>query len=143
MVRDFFSRQHLHLIFEDLESDNRSFLTKLAHWLEIDPTLFPFDDLHVENKIKRHRIDKLQKYALRFNYRFELLWRRYPALKRTLRGAYYLVNAKRDIEQISASERAELETIFAPHNANLFTLLSANGYTDFPNWVTRDVVESS
>lgn len=65
---------------------------------------------------------KLQRRALGLNRRLERLWRRFPALKQTLRSVYYKVNASPSQEELSADLRRRLTGYFADSNKALFDL---------------------
>lgn len=64
----------------------------------------------------------LQRRALGINRRLEQLWRRFPALKQTLRAVYYKINASPAQQELSPEMRQRLTEYFADSNKALFDL---------------------
>lgn len=124
------------VFFEDLVQDPRGVLEDLARWIGLDPAGLP-TELRSENRTTAFRNARLQRLALRFNDGSERVLRRVPAVKRTLRAAYYRLNGRGAAAPTASTElRAELAARFAAPNARLATLLDDAGVAR-PEWLPR------
>lgn len=122
--------------FEELKWDREAYLRNLSAWLDIEPDLFEFETLTVENTTKRTRIGWLQHVALRVNRAMYSFWVNHPRLKRGLRRCYYFINGTNAKEYLFPEQRERLQEIFHPYNQQLHDMLTERGYRKLPQWVT-------
>jgi hypothetical protein len=85
-----FGEQIKVVFHDDLAADPDGVLLSLTECLNLQPIILPVAD--IENQGRSFRLAGLQRRALSINARLEPFFRRHPALKATLRRAYYGVN---------------------------------------------------
>lgn len=124
------------LFFENLKEDTSAFMADLCQWLNIDFRLYRPEDFKIENQTIGYKNRWMHKAMLELNKNFESFWRKNVGLKRTLRSLYKKVNASESSrEKMSFDERDYLETLYAPYNKRLVTLLRNKGITQLPAWL--------
>ena len=121
--------------FEDLVAQPQVVTEALCAWLGLDTDACGGFAYHVENRTVHYRHRGLQRLALALNRGGETFFGRHPALKRTLRGAYYGVNANPSTEQLDAESRERLAAFYAGNNERLATSLAAAGRDRLPAWL--------
>jgi hypothetical protein len=121
--------------FEDLVAQPQVVTEALCAWLGLDTDACGGFAYHVENRTVHYRHRGLQRLALALNRGGETFFSRHPALKRTLRGAYYGVNANPSTERLDAESRERLAAFYAGNNERLATSLAAAGRDRLPAWL--------
>jgi hypothetical protein len=130
-----FGSERLHLIdFDDMTRDPGKVLRDTATWMGIDPLLLPVDALSSENRTMAYKSKRMQRVALTVNDRFERIFRRYPGVKRRLRGVYFKLNGQSPGSRISDEVRDELAARFREPNQVLADQLRGAGFS-LPAWV--------
>src|SRR3954454_11701821 len=85
-----FGSERLRIIdFDGLTRDPGKVLRYAATWMGIDPMLLPADALSSENRTMAYKIRRMQSVVLAVNDRLGRIFRRYPAMKRRMRGVYF------------------------------------------------------
>jgi hypothetical protein len=124
------------LYFEDLVADGPATLDQVVTWLGLDPAPLQQTGLRSENRTTSFKNARLQQVALRFNDGAERLLRRLPAVKRTLRTAYYALNGSAvDKSSVSEAVLADLRARFVEPNERLAKILDDAGVAR-PSWLT-------
>jgi hypothetical protein len=121
--------------FQRLFDEQVATLHATSRWLGLDPARFPADALSSENRTTGFKSRGFQRVALAGNDRLERVFRRHPALKRTLRSFYYRLNGRTAEEHIPAAVRAALAARYAEPNARLAQQLDDAGIAR-PDWLT-------
>ncbi len=130
-----FGSERLRIIdFDDLTRDPGKVLRDAATWMGIDPLLLPADALSSENRTMAYRSKRMQRVALTVNDRFERMFRRYPTLKRRMRGVYFKLNGQSPNNRVDDDVRAELAERFREPNQVLAYQLRGAGFS-LPAWV--------
>jgi hypothetical protein len=130
-----FGPERLRIVdFDDLTSDPGQVLRDTAGWVGIDPLLLPVDALSSENRTMAYKSKRMQRVALSVNDRFERVLRRYPGVKRRLRGAYFKLNGQAPGNRIGDDVREELAARFRGPNQVLADQLRGAGFS-LPAWV--------
>jgi Sulfotransferase family len=128
--------KRLHITyFEDLVVRPQAVTEEVCRWLGVDDGACDSFAYHVENRTVQYKNRRLQRAALTVNKTAERFFSRHPELKRTLRGAYYRVNADTRSERLDERSRERLAAFYAPHNARLATSLVAAGRDRLPSWL--------
>lgn len=120
--------------FDDLTRDPGKVLRDVATWTGIDPLLLPVDALSSENRTMAYKSRRMQRVALSVNDRFERILRRYPGVKRRMRGVYLKLNGQAPGGRISDEVREELAARFREPNQILADQLRGAGFS-LPGWV--------
>jgi hypothetical protein len=130
-----FGSDRLRIIdFDDLTRDPGKVLRDAATWMGVDPLLLPVDALSSENRTMAYKSRRMQRVALSVNDRFERVFRRYPNVKRWMRGAYFKLNGQAPGNRIGDEVRVELAVRFRAPNQVLADQLRAAGFS-LPAWV--------
>jgi hypothetical protein len=130
-----FGSERLRIIdFDDLTRDPGKVLRDAATWMGIDPLLLPVDALSSENRTMAYRSRRMQRVALSVNDRFERILRRYPNVKRRMRGVYFKLNGQAPGNRIGDDVRDDLAARFRGPNQVLADQLRAAGFS-LPAWV--------
>lgn len=136
---DTFGAQRILVVdFDRWVGEQATVRDEIATWLGLDPAAFPAGDATSENRTTGYRSAGLQKVALAGNDRLERMFRRHPALKRTLRSLYYRLNGRHAGEEIPQSVRDDLARRFVEPNIRLAALLRAHHLT-VPGWLAAQV----
>jgi hypothetical protein len=107
--------QRLVLRHEDLTKDARAAMQSICRFASLDPSFFESFSFERENVSFMARRQGLQRVAILVNDRFEVVWRRFPTLKRRLLGAYKRVNQRPlDKDVLSEGISATLTSWYAP-----------------------------
>jgi hypothetical protein len=120
--------------FDDLTRDPGQVLRDAATWMGIDPMLLPVDALSSENRTMAYKSRRMQRAALAVNDRFERVFRRYPGVKRRMRGVYFKLNGQPPGNRISDEVRDDLAARFRGPNQVLADQLRGAGFP-LPGWV--------
>ncbi len=123
------------LFFENLIADQATALTNVAQWLELDPSRFPHNALRSENLTTGYKNKRMQQLALAGNDKFEKLLRRVPAVKRSLRSAYFKLNGRQMRAEVTDAMREELASRFEEPNERLRNQLTTANLA-LPHWLT-------
>jgi hypothetical protein len=115
------------LLFDDLVNNPHASLKSVCEWLGLDQTVVDEFDFALTNKSELYKNRLLQKGAVSLNRHSESFFQRHPAVKRTLRSAYYSVNKAPAHPGMFASERSRLDEFYRPYNERLAKQLSALG----------------
>jgi hypothetical protein len=126
------------IFFEQIRDSRDELLQELAEWLSIDPSLFVFDDMIVENQTVGYRNPVLQWIALTINRQGEIFWRRNPKLKRKLKDLYFSLNGANNTDELSDEQANTLRQAFSQSNSDLCHLLKQQGYVNFPPWLASE-----
>jgi hypothetical protein len=130
-----FGSERLLLVdFDDLTRDPGQVLRDAATWMGIDPMLLPVDALSSENRTMAYKSRRMQRAALAVNDRFERVFRRYPGVKRRMRGVYFKLNGQPPGNRISDEVRDDLAARFRGPNQVLADQLRGAGFS-LPGWV--------
>jgi hypothetical protein len=130
-----FGSERLRIIdFDDMTRDTGKVLRDAATWMGIDPLLLPADALSSENRTMAYKSRRMQKVALGVNDRFERVFRRYPGVKRRMRGVYFKLNGQSPGSRIDDEVRDELAARFRGPNQVLADQLRGAGFS-LPAWV--------
>ena len=121
--------------FEDLAAQPREATERICAWLGLDTRPCAGFAYHVENRTVQYKNKGLQRAALALNRGAETFFARRPGIKRTMRAAYYRINADTSDERLDPDSRARLTEFFAPHNERLATRLTAAGHDRLPEWL--------
>lgn len=121
--------------FEHTISDPHAVTAGLCDWLGIDRAPAATFHYGIENKTVMYKHKNLQQVALSLNRRGERLFSRFDRVKRTLRGAYYLVNEERSADRLDDASKRRLVEFYGPGNERLARSLKAAGYQRLPDWV--------
>lgn len=121
--------------FEDLTADPHAVIEDLCGRLGIDTGVCAGFRYDIENRTVQYRNRGLQRVALAVNRTGERVFGQHPALKRTLRGAYYRINADSRPEHLDSASLARLAAFYAPHNDLLRSALIAAGRDRLPAWL--------
>lgn len=125
------------LFFEDLATAPVATVKALCDWLELPSAPADSFDYSVENKTEQYRIGWLQHLALSANRRYKPILRRFHAIKKGLRTAYYLANRDPAGNQSMSPECHErLQALYAEPNLRLAGQLRQMGYDRLPAWLT-------
>jgi hypothetical protein len=128
--------ENLKVVFwEDLAANREAFLTDLAAWLEIDPSLFPFEEMDIENKSVNYRNSALQSAALLLNDKLERFWRGHKSLEQHLRRYYYYINGRRH-DPVPEEVLRFLTRVYAPHNERFRGILLESDHDRLPAWLS-------
>ena len=122
------------LLFDDLVTDPRASIKSVCQWLGVDETVADDFDYTRTNKSELYKNRVLQKGAVGLNRRSENFFHRHPAVKRTLRSAYYSVNKAPPHQGMLASERSRLDEFYRPYNERLTKQLTGLGLTMPDAW---------
>jgi hypothetical protein len=122
--------------FEDVVRDPVLVTQRLCDWLGIDRAVCAHFTYAVENKTVQYRYRRLQKTALWFNRRSERFFTEHPALKKTLRGAYYKLNGDPVQDRMDPALHDWLTEFYAPHNRRFAAMLADAGVVELPDWLT-------
>ena len=113
--------------FEDLKEDPSVSVKGHCRWLGINEDDVDTFDFAATNESQLYKNRTIQKAAVRLNRRGERFFRRHPALKHSMRKAYYAVNKAPSLPQMSDAERSRLTHFYAPYNAELSLRLADLG----------------
>lgn len=131
------------LFFDDLASDVRSVVYRVAEFLGIDRHFYDSYVFSVENRTRSYRFPLLHRVAFETNLKLERTLNRYPAVRRRLREIYNMLNEhKGNSETVSEWARERLCQFYESHNRDLFLLLKPYVPKErMPRWVRggRDV----
>ncbi len=124
------------VFFENLIRDPESVCKDLLHWLNLDPSGTEGIVFRPVNQYHSARSKALRAFAYRMNKRFQGFFRRNDRLKRWLIRWYHRVNAQKSLSEDPYTQtRQQLQEYYQVHNKELKALLSAHGYSDFPDWL--------
>jgi hypothetical protein len=128
--------ERLHVeFFEDLAARPQEVTEEVCRWLGLDADPCAGFAYNVENRTVQYKNRHLQRMALSLNRGGERFFGRHPGLKRSLRGAYYRLNADTGTERLDPESRERLGTFYAPHNQRLAASLTAAGRHRLPTWL--------
>jgi sulfotransferase family protein len=124
--------------FEHLKKEPRVLVQSLCEWLSLDPAVYQNMEFSQENRTMTHRNAFFFSIADLINTKYESFWRRHRSVKEWARSIYCLVNERSSEDSyLSEQGRAELESVYAPHNKTLARMLSERGYRDLPPWLRQ------
>jgi hypothetical protein len=121
--------------FDDLTADAPAEVKAICSWLEIDADVVDRFDFQVENQTRQVRSQAAQQVALAVNRRAERLFRQRPALKRRLRGLYYVANRDPAESTPSAAATQRMADFYRPCDDELAAQLRSLGMPA-PPWLT-------
>jgi Sulfotransferase domain len=110
--------------FEDLQEDPAKAVRGHCDWLGIDSAVVNDFELSGTNRSQLYKNWLLQRGAVTLNRHGERFFRRHPALKDTLRTAYYAINQAPAPAQMTEPERERLTEFYRPHNTRLIDSLA-------------------
>lgn len=126
------------IFFDQIRDHRNEVLLEIAEWLSIDPRLFEFEKLHVENQTVGYKNPLLQWMALTVNRQGEIFWRRNPNLKRRLKEMYFMLNGAKSTDDLDEEQREKLHYTYSKSNQEILQLLKRQGYIDFPQWLASE-----
>jgi hypothetical protein len=123
-----FSRSQILLIaYESLARDARSTTRRVAVFGGVDPDVYERFAFNRENVSFTARHRGVQRLAIALNDRCQLVWRRFPRVKRSLLSAYKAVNASQGPgERLSPALREQLADFYQPTYAFMKQNLTFN-----------------
>ena len=134
---DLFGEDLKIVFFDDLKKDPMGLTTSIAKWLNIDSTVYKASDFSVENKTVYYKNKSLHKVILNINKKMEAFWRKNHSLKKKLRSFYYSFNADQSSgEKMDDNTKQLLTDLYKPYNNKLKELLTKQGYTNLPAWIS-------
>jgi hypothetical protein len=132
--QEVFGRDFRVVFFEDLVRDPAGVVRDVCRWLRVDDSVVDGFEFSVENRTQLYRAASLQRVAVLVNRRGERFFHRYPALKRSIRSGYQLLNRQAAQERMTSGTRARLADFYRPHDARLAAQLTAAGIP-LPAWL--------
>lgn len=127
----------LRIVFaEDLFTKPRRVVEDLCAWLQIDCTAANEIDYRIHNRTIQPKSHRLAKLAYRGQNLSDRFFRRYPAVRGTLRKTYAAVNARSVKERLDPRMRLRLESLYRESNAATARDLARRGYRDLPEWLS-------
>ncbi|NJL54424.1 sulfotransferase [bacterium] len=123
--------------FDQMRDERDAVLHDIAAWLDIDPALFPYDQMHVENVTTGYKNALMQRVALAVNRQGEAFWRSNPGLKRGLKRVYTMINGEKATDKPEDEQTDLLRDAYTESNRALAALLRERGYTNLPTWLAH------
>ena len=122
---DEFGRQNvLVTLFDDLQSDARAFMQRVARFASVDPAFYDEYRFHTSNKTFSSRIRWLHAAAVTTNRHFESFLNRHGGIKRHLVRVYKAANMRRGEQPLmTPAARERLVEYYAEDLAKLENLL--------------------
>ncbi len=129
------------VFFDDLRKNPADLINSIYRWLSINISLHATNDFTIENKGFYYKNKNIHKVAVNLNEKFESFFRRYPSIKQFVRNMYML-NATKNPFPLDQETESFLKKLYAPHNRQLFSLLTAKGHSSdrMPGWLTEGSV---
>lgn len=124
---------------DELKENPPKILHDLCKWIGVNSDIYHNKSFSVENKSTGYRYNFLQDLAYWVFNKFESFFRKNYKFKSSLRSIYYSINSKNINEQISPSDKKELEKIYSDYNIELKELLKEKNISNLPNWLSEDI----
>jgi hypothetical protein len=126
------------VFFERLKSVPDQEVAALCDWLNIDPRPAGAFDYSVENRTVLYNSRYLQRSAVALNRRYRRMLARHRVLKRSLRGAYYMLNGREERSELDGATADRLQRRYRSSNRRLRAQLKELECGDWPDWVSMD-----
>ncbi len=131
-----FSVENIKVIFfEHLKQSPCKVMNELCAWLEIDGAKISDEVLKPENTGGTYRFRWFRNLFLWARKNQEKLLLTNKRLNKFLKNIEQRFNKTSRANKMSEADKIYLEQLFKPYNQQLLQLLSAKGYSEFPQWV--------
>lgn len=123
--------------FDDLKRDALGVTWDACEWLGVSTSELTKASLSVENKTVAYRFEALQRVALAINKEGEQFWRKHPKIKSHFRRAYQRLNGGQWNNDISEEVMLDLKSFYAPNIEETRKILTMQGCSTLPGWLTH------